>query len=538
MSLTHFYRTDSGDILEITDYVRLYTFETTMQAEEGSHGTSTVTVDDPDGELIIGGHRLFYSMETAATGSNAVTYVGYTADRDVNRGPFRNGVGRVWDVSLVDVNTVLERRILTSSAANRPAETDVARMQWLFGTEEADIIDNVTTLFDATGGVAMDAVDYRGQRVEDVANDCANASGKNYFVTNVGTFAGNFFLWYGFSSSELYTSPLRLSNALFDVDETWTFAISEDTKLIRDPSRVYSGVYLTYDGGTANSAVYVNSIATANTFALKGRDVQMDGQNIKSLAKATARATRYLADLDTEEDRITTSYRVPAEKVNFLREGMRVPFKATHLPGYEDFVWLRVVSRTVKQDSEEYYWVTLELSADDPQSAAPVGGTAFAVLYQPLNEHTGAYNRSADVAFSSTGDAPAAGYPTAPKVGPISYNTSGAYKTGFTVTGTGTLTVYAKATGAEVYAAGARTARIDIKKNGVSVANDIVNTTLSSGTYWSWTCEATASGIAVAPGDVLVVEYTGDLSLSGRFPKIPSGSGGVSLKFQINGTLA
>jgi hypothetical protein len=537
MSLTHFYRTDSGDILEITDYVRLYTFETTMQAEEGSHGTSVVTVDDPDGSLTIGGHRLFYSMETAATGSNAVTYVGYTADRDVNRGPYRNGVGRVWDVSLVDVNTVLERRILTGSSANRPAETDVARMQWLFGTEEADIIDNVTDLVDVTGAVAMDAVDYRGQRVEDVANDCANASGKNYFVTNIGTFAGSFFLWYGFASSELYSSPIRLSNALSDVDETWTFAISEDTKLIRDPSRVYSGVYLTYDGGTANSAVYVQSAATANLFALKGRDVQMDGQNIKSLAKATARATRYLGDLDTEEDRITTSYRVPAAKVNFLREGMRVPFKATHLPGYDDFVWLRVLARTVKQESEEFYWVTVELSSDDPQPVAPTGESGFAVLYSPVNTHTGAFNRSDDVVWGSTGDAPSGGYPTVPKFGLLDYITSGGEHSGILVGGTGTVDVYAKVNGGEVMAAGPVTARIDINKNGSTVASASKSATLSSGSYWSWTITASGSGIAVAPGDVLSVHYSGDLTLSGRWPKIPAGAGSIDLLFRVEGTL-
>jgi hypothetical protein len=380
MSLQHYFRRDDNVVEEITDHVRLYEYETTMQAEEGSHGSSMVPVDDPNAELTIGGHRLFYSMESSATGSNAVTYVGYTADRDVHRGPYKNDVGRVWDVNLVDINSVLSRRILTASSANRPAETDVARMQWLFGTEEADIIDNVTDLFDATGGVAMDAVDYRGQTVEDVANDCANASGKNYAVINQGTFAGNFYLVYMFADSELFSSPVRLSNYLPDLDDPLTFAISEDTKLNRDPSRVYSGVYLPYDGGT-NAAVYEQSVATANTFALKGRDVQMDGRNIKTQAKATARALRYLTELDIEEDRITTSFQVPAAQVNFLWPWMRVQFRATHLPGYEDFVWLRVLKRTVKQDSELTYWVTVELSTGPSAPATvPVEATYEAEL--------------------------------------------------------------------------------------------------------------------------------------------------------------
>jgi hypothetical protein len=409
MSLTHFFRSDSGEVIEITDHVRLYEYETTMQAEEGSHGSSTVPVDDPFAELTIGGHRLFYSMETAAAGSNAVTYVGYTADRDVHRGPYQTDVGRVWDVNLVDINTVLARRILTGSSANRPAETDVARMQWLFGTEEADIIDNVTDLFDATGGVAMDAVDYRGQTVEDVANDCSNASGKNYAVINQGTFAGNFFLVYMFADSTAFSSPIRLSNYLPDLDDPLTFAISEDTKLNRDPSRVYSGVYLPYDGGT-NAAVYEQSITTANAFALKGRDVQMDGRNVKTQAKATARALRYLSELDIEEDRITTSFQVPAAQVNFLWPWMRVQFKATHLPGYEDFVWLRVLKRTVKQDSELTYWVTVELSTGP---SAPASEVVEATYEAELEIGSGAYfGGGADINQAWASDLPGAVLPT------------------------------------------------------------------------------------------------------------------------------
>jgi hypothetical protein len=390
MSLQHFFRGDDNVVVEISDNIRLYTYETTMQAEEGSVGSSTVTVDDPLAELTIGGHRLFYSTESTATGSNVLAYVGYTANREVHRGPYLNGASRVWDVNLVDVNSVLARRILTGSSANRPAETDVARMQWLFGTEEADIIDDATTFLDTSGAVAMDAVDYRGQRVEDVANDCSQASGKNYFITSIGTFAGNFYLWYGFADSTLYRSPLRLSNDLADIDNVLTFAIADDTKLNRDPSRVYSGVYLPYDGG-GNTSVYVQSAATANRFALKGRDVQMDGANVKTAAKATARAIRYLNDLDQEEDRITTAVLLPAAKQGFIREGMAVQFKATHIPGYDAFSYMRVLTRTLSQPSEEQYLLKLELAANASQAASAICsggiyGLTPAGTYPPLND--------------------------------------------------------------------------------------------------------------------------------------------------------
>lgn len=531
MSLTHYFRGDDGVVVEITDNVRLYTFETTMQAEEGSVGTSEVPVDDPSSELTIGGHRLFYSLEDAATGSNTVTYVGYTADRNVTRGPYKTDVGREWRVNLVDVNSVLSRRILTGSTANRPAETDVARIQWLAGTEEADIIDDFS-MVDTTGAVMMDAVDYRGQRPDDVLNDCSQQSGKNYFLTNVGTFAGNFWLFYRQASDETYSSPLRLSNSLADVDDTWTFAISEDTKLRRDPSRVYSGIHLPYDGGT----VYVTSAATANTFALKGRDASMPAENVKSLARATARANRYLADLDTEEDRITTSFRVPAAKVNFLREGMRVQFRAVHLPGYDSFTWLRCLTRTVKQDSEESYWVTVELSASDPAPVVPPASAAYGILYQPDNEAAGT-SFYPDVLYAGSGDSPPSGYPAVPKQGLLSYaldspqrNASYPY-IGFTSTGTGSLDVEFVVTAIHALT-GDVTTTFAIYKNGVSIASDVQSSSGGArGINYSSTVAVTTS---VVPGDVITSKVTTTASAI----LVPSGTGAQSNHLEVTGTLA
>jgi len=201
----------------------------------------------------------------------------------------------------------------------------------------------------------MDAADYRGQRFNQVLDDCAQASGKNYFVWWREEVA-KLSLWYDFASSTSYSSPLRLSNVSTDVDSVLTFAISPDTELSRSPDRVNSGAYLPFDGG----AVYVQNTATANSFVR--RDANMPSENVKSTAKATARANRYLLEMNTEEDVITTTVQLPAAKVNFIMQGMRVQFKASHLPGYTDFVWARVLNRSVQQVSEEFYDVKMELS--------------------------------------------------------------------------------------------------------------------------------------------------------------------------------
>lgn len=360
------------------DRVRIYTLDVTQNAEEGSVATSTVLIDDPNGNLDIVGHRIFAVQETSITGDDEFVYVGYTAERKIIRGPYRNGVGRQWEVQLVDINTVLERRVMTGSDANRPAETDVQRVQWLEATNEGHLIADTRYLFTANP-VNMDAVDYRGQMFKSILDDCAQSSGKDYWLTYFGDTSsptypwGQFSLWYGFRNRSEYASTIRLSNELSEVDTVTTFALSnETTSLKRDPSRVYSGVYMPYDGGSS----YVQDNAIALAFAR--RDAISPAENVKTNAKATARATRYLADISTEEDVISFGFQVPAAQVNDLRQGMLVPIKATHLPGYEDFVSMRVLNRNVKQDSELTYFITGEAGrGGDP---VVVGDVLIAVI--------------------------------------------------------------------------------------------------------------------------------------------------------------
>lgn len=526
----------AGDTFtDITDYFRLYDWEVTSNAEEGSVGSSQVTADDPLGTFSIRGHRQFRIREDTASGSNTVIYAGYTADRIVKRGDYhRVETARVWDINLTDINTILGRRIFDRDNANRPAETDVARIQWLLAREESQLIDDAR-YFNTTGGVAMSASDYRGQTVEDVLNDCAQQSGKNYFVWFAEDIS-EFSLFYDFDTSESYSSPLRLSNFLDDIDGVWTFAISDDTELRRDPSRTYSGVYLNWDGGTT----YAQNDTTVNLFAR--RDVSMSGGNVKSAAAATSRVTRYLTDLDEEEDFITTTVILPASKVNFLMQGMRVQFRASHLPPYSEFTWLRAINRTVRHLSEDFYAVTVELTiGESPVVPTPEGEEAFGVLYQPQNGHTGDYNRSDDIVWGSTGDLPASGYPYAPLQGGLSYISStytvGDRYDGFLVSGTGTLDFEGQITTAEVYGAGTWQVVFEVLKNGSVVASVSEEATFGGLGYWSPTLVLTGS-TSVVPGDIISTHLGGDLSASGRFPVVPAGSGTVANKLVVSGTLA
>ncbi len=366
-----YFLNDDGDVEEFTERVNLSESSVvlTSDAEQGAVGTSTITVDDPLGDWTITGHRWVYVLEDTADFD--MVYWGYAADRTVRRMAPNVLTSRQWVITVTDINTLFGRRIMVGSDCNRPAETDVERLQWLTGTSEQNFIDD-TALLSTGSPVDMDAVDYRYQYATQIYDDCSQASGKNWFLYPV--FDGSDWVvgfWYDFGSSTEYSSDIRISNDLDDIDDVVTFAPGLATELTRDPSRVYSGVAMPYDGGT----VYQQRTATATEFAR--RDTSAPMVNVKTATKANARAVRYLGTINTEEDVIKTSLILPTTQVNDVLAGQRIEAKYTHLPGYEDFSWMRVLEKTTTFLTPREYGVDLTLSAQ----VAPPAEANFLIAY-------------------------------------------------------------------------------------------------------------------------------------------------------------
>ena len=374
----------------------------TANAEEGSVAISTLLVDDPGGTLNLVGHRRVYVYESAEDPLNQMIWTGFLGDRTVTRGEgeFVLSADRRWSAALVEGNTILSRRIITGADGNRPAETDVARVTWLVASSYLSTVDNALGYLDTSGPIAMEAADLRGQTAFDVVNDCANRSGKNWFLiyhgdTSPPSYIGTYSIWYASAESSSYVSTLRLTNVLADVDNSTTFAVNPDVTLRRDPSRVYSGVYLPYEGGV----LYQQDTATKNAYA--ARDTAAPNANVEDSTKAAALARRYLDDAATEDDRIDFRIVVPKEKVNHLREGHRVEVKFSHLPGYSSaYGWARLLRRTVTQLSDELYEIagelsgagtslsgTLDVLGDVIQGYAPNGSSTESMIMKPATQY-------------------------------------------------------------------------------------------------------------------------------------------------------
>jgi hypothetical protein len=376
MSLHHIYSNASNSTQDITAHVRLYQWSATTDAKEGSVAHSTMVVDDPDGILDFVGHRRLYSYEDLAAPSNQVVYNGFIQNQKVSRGPYRNGAGRIWTLDLADTNVLLHRRLMNGEDANRPAEDDVPRMEALVGLggntpmTELNTIDD-TLYFSGVSPVAMDAVDYRTQPVgTGYIDDCAQASGKNYFAWYREA-TGQYSFWYDFAESSNFQASIALSNVFSDVDEPNVFAVDLEQQAVldRDPSRVASGIMLPFDGvavgsNTISGTVYVQDQDTTDTFA--AIDWLAPSLNVKTKAKALARANRYLADAAEQDNLIHASVKLPAANVNDILAGQSVLARFEHFPGYGDnFHRFRCLSRTVTEISEDptrAYRLDLELS--------------------------------------------------------------------------------------------------------------------------------------------------------------------------------
>lgn len=483
MSLRHYYRPSwrplsTDPAVEFTSGVQLYTFDMASNAEEGSVASSRMVVDDPAGALDFPPLTRIWSVETeVADSSNTFVHHGYIAERVIKRGTSTlTSAARVWELTVVDENSVLTRRVLSNPNANRPAETDYERVLWLCNEADGQLLIDTTEFVFGASPVSMDAVDYRGQTGADVLSDCSQASGKNWYAYfKEGTGTG---VWYGSEEHTARESGIRLSNVLSDIaadPNCYPIGQGDDTFLSRDPSRMVSGVWYQY----ANGGVYVRNSSLFSRIGL--HDQVHSSLNVKTLAKAQARAQRYLDENDTEDDRITTTVYLPASKVNWVKEGYRIRFRATHLPGYESEVWLRIYTCSKAQISEHItidggpaYKVTLEMGTSTiPATPVPSTFTASAILYHPKNFGGGGI--MPNVRWEGTGDSPPSGCALVPKQGSLSYVTDGtggvtAPYRGVQATGSGSLTVTFKADDV-AGVTGSVTCTPAIRVNGVIVAS-------------------------------------------------------------------
>lgn len=527
---------DLGHV-DVTERMRLG-LEFEEKAEEGAVGTNTITFDDPDGDFEPHGHRSFGVEETTAIDpDDRFIAVGFIGECRIKRGPYRIGAGRQWECEVSDPNTILARTVMVGAGNDRPSETDVARIQWAEATTEGLNIDD-TRYLSTDAPVTMDAADYTLQGYASIYDDCAQQSGKNYYITYFGDNGaddpdpwGYYSLWYGAAGSSDYLSTARLTNDLADIDMTTTFPLYLADEFIVDPMRIYSKVIVPY------ASTYVSASRQTTIDEYARRETVMNARNVKTKATALARANRYATDLATPEHLANVTTIVPRQYVNLIRPGMAVQVKATHWvePYASTYTYMRVLSRKVVEVSEsddETFELTLSLSRSEP---GPTPGPVYGILRQSQGPDTDNV-----VHWSFPGDSPHAGYPTQATSGLVEVITdpsppnAGWPYSGWKVTGTGTVdvTFFATATGVLVNDT-LYTITWAIRKNGIAVASES-GTAQGSLQFWTDSRTVTITGLSVVPDDVIdaVVSCVPDTM---PFFRTPLGTGQNGERLEITG---
>jgi hypothetical protein len=344
-----------------TEAVRLGKIEGFVtKAELGAVGISQVVVDNPAGTVSITGLLPFTVDESAETAGDQRTYTGRTMERTYRR---RAGSSLITGAANEIVSPSRPERRAGRPDHHRGSarETVTARKNWLLSTYlSGDVFDNG---FVGSSSTTMDAVDYTGQKPPTCSPISASSRlellcllrrGGRPVVAVVAELEHLGRLGFGmFITNEL----AGVDQAAILAGTATVFYGSLGDNLVRDPGRVYVGVYLPY----AKGYVYVTDPTIESNFAW--RDGSAPNSNVKTSAIATSIANAFLADNATEDDRITCTVQPSAIQANAIKAGQLVQCKFTHLPGYETYTYMRVLSRSLAQtdETDQHYRLTLEL---------------------------------------------------------------------------------------------------------------------------------------------------------------------------------
>jgi hypothetical protein len=310
------------------------------------YGSGGIRIEDPAGNLNIAGWETFWVDDMDATPTRV--WQGYIYDKTLERGELPPvGVNRVHDCEIIDLNAALQFQVLHSNDAKRPAETDVAKVNWLMTSEAITgygsnlLVDG--GLISSADPVDFLAVDTRRSYANAVLRTLCEIAQKNAFAY-VDEYTGLAALFYDKDESAVFESDIRISNVIADEDGVTTFYPSLDASLLQSGADRYGGVLFTWQG----EDIYVQSPATVTAMSFSRDAVVADEKQIGDAATAETEAQSFLNTHAGENGTIRVTIYMPSASVNQLVAGHRMQVKFTHLPGFETFTWTRVRRRGVR----------------------------------------------------------------------------------------------------------------------------------------------------------------------------------------------
>jgi hypothetical protein len=359
------------------------------QLQQGS-----VALDDPSGALSVQGWQKLIVDEPDCTTAPHLLW-GYTADQTYQRGPYLTSAGRTIDVTVNDPNVLLTMGLFGQGSANRPSETDGARIAWLLA--QTQIAGQITDhgLVNASGAT-LDATNYANLGPADVLNDAANATGRIFFVY-IDQATNTLGLYYDTPIATAFTSTLTLSNVLSDIsfdshgEPTGTCLPCYSATMASNPSSIYCELLFIYAG---NQRLIAHNQTTHDTYfshfpAGVHRAIQVQNARVGKATTAQSYATRYLEHYSVEERNVRGTYRVKSSQVGLVQPGHRIGMRFTHLPALSTQQYYRIETLAIAPTDGDntHYDVTFDASVhglDTPRSS-PGGGDTGSTPQPPVS---------------------------------------------------------------------------------------------------------------------------------------------------------
>jgi len=452
--------------------------------------------------------------------------------------------GRVWDVSVADVNAALHFRMSRDAAWSKTGSIGSAttlgdRLAAILADapEAALIHDDGLVDYPTT---ACDAQDLRGPYLDEHLNTISQQSRYNHSL-RYHEATDQIELIVKRPLSFYLPSPAKISNYASDVSSDATGLTFPPIRPVRNRAGagIMAGVQVTKSTGN----VYRSDAATAERYEY--RDVSAPQATLKTTAAADAYGDALLDDGDSPDEKVTCSVVVPAAKVHLFGRLKQIRGRFQHITGWEDWQWLRIEQRSVTHvpagdlASPDHYQVDLVLGPTDGPPPPPT--YSYAELNYP--QSTGV-SSPALLNWDGTGDAPHAG-PRSPHplTGLMAYDATGVDpssptdKTGIKMLGSGILdSVHCECPFEFGYTSGSHDVTLTVYKNASVIGSDTYLDPGSGIHVVAGGCLVDLSGVAVSSGDILTAQLT--FTPTGHGSAIPIAGTNNTIYFSATGSLS
>jgi hypothetical protein len=306
---------DLTPVTDLTDEVKWEEAEFGLRAHRGESTNSNVIIRDPN--AVTGNSASLPAGLTAYSlaAGNVLEYVhgsnvrwrGRMGIKDYSRGSQRADRYREVAAYLEDIN--IDLRDIVVHNWNRPAETDVARIQaliaqYLSGSPRRTTIVNGSNLVNAGSNlVNLAAQNYVKTTTADVISDIATEANKTYFLRprRRTSDAHTAELFYDGNNAVMESCPYRISDREDEVrasNHVFAPIWNVGPAATENGQELISGVYLFY-GASDDSYVYVSDPVQANQYAW--REIVVYDDTVVDAAAALKKARAILSFRKYEE---------------------------------------------------------------------------------------------------------------------------------------------------------------------------------------------------------------------------------------------